>query len=147
MKYLKKMVWTIGKSLHFQSLVYEILEWLSNFCRKNLMIISINYANICWGFKLINSFRQFSQSRSRFNLRITRRTDNNLKRLIKKSLEAILEECQYQQHLPSSIHLPMDATRRSYFSSYLKPQKISNARSRCIKLQNVLPYAKRILCW
>ena len=87
----------------------------------------------------------FSPSSSRLNLRITRMASNNLKQLIKKSLEAILDECQYQQYLPSSINLPLDAKRRGHFSSHSMPQK--HARGRCIRLLKILPFAKKILCW
>ena len=95
--------------------------------------------------KLVSICYQFSPSSSRLNLRITRMTNSNLKRLIRKSLEAILDECQYQQYLPSSINLPLDAKRRGHFSSFSKHKK--HARSRCIRLLNILPYAKKILCW
>lgn len=90
-----------------------------------------------------------------------RRTDNNLKRLIKKSLENILDECQRLNLLPSNKNQPVDLKRsaltvndlliKNIYSNTIYSRKNSSkskqtVRYRCKNFLNVLSYAQQKLC-
>ena len=94
--------------------------------------------------KLITLTFSFRYALSRLHLRMTRGTEQQLKQLIIRSLETILNQCMELKLLPSII------MKQLGLSKYRMPSqnsKTAAARHQCNRFSKVIAYAQLILCW